>query len=111
MAYFRCEKKAPIVVRGTAKKTTTASTKVTLGFRPTFVMYYNITNANAVHSIVMWDSNRPNYQVYSYNNQVSLPMPSTNANILASIDADGFTVNKSSSLALSATIEYIAIKE
>lgn len=100
-----------IVVRGTAEKTATDSTKVTLGFKPTFVMFYNISNSNTIHSIVMWDSSRPNVQVYSYGNQVDVAMPYSNPNLLASIDNDGFTVNRSSSFAIAQSIEYIAIKE
>ena len=100
-----------IVVRGTAEKTTTTTTKVTLGFKPTFVMYYNITQTNTVHSTVMWDSSRPNVQNYSYNNSIGLAMPNTSVYVIASIDDDGFTVNRSGGFGIAKTIEYIAIKE
>ena len=111
MAYFRCEKKAPIVVRGTGTKTTTATTKVTLGFRPSFVMMYNhnSTSGDVIHTVT-WDSTRASVQVFSYQNQVSYAFPSTSANVLASIDDDGFTVNKSSA-GTALPFSYIAIKE
>ena len=112
MAYIPCRigGGGTTVVRGTASKTTTASTKITLGWKPTFVMIYNITNANAIHSTLIWDSARPNVQQYSYGNNVNLSMPTTSVNQIASIDDDGFTVNKSGTAVL-ASIEYIAIKE
>lgn len=98
-----------VVVRGTAQKTLTDPTKVTLGFKPSFVMFYNINNTDAIQAIIMWDSSRPNVQVYSYNNQLNVAMPYSGANLLASIDNDGFTVNRSSSFAIAQSIEYLAI--
>lgn len=95
-------------VRGTASKTTADTTKVTLGFKPTFVMYYNLNASNAILATVIWDSARPDVQQYSYSNSINVAMPTGQVNLIASIDNDGFTVNKSGA-ATWATIEYIAI--
>ena len=97
------------VVRGNGTKTTTDTTKVTLGFRPSFVMMYDRNStSDGINYTATWDVARPNVQVYSYNNQVDLAFPSTSPNVLGSIEDDGFIVNKASGTAV-LNFDYIAI--
>ena len=98
------------VVRGTENWSTSGTTKVTLGFRPSYVMYYVIKNTGAVSETIIWDSKYPNVQRRSYANTMENAMPSTDAYCIASIDSDGFTVNKSNGVGYANTLEYIVIR-
>ena len=96
-------------VRGTGVKSTTDTTKITLGFRPSFVMMYDKnTTSGGILYVAIWDSARANNQIFSYQNQVDFAMPASNPNVLASIDDDGFTVNRASAATV-VNFEYIAM--
>lgn len=77
---------------GTFTSTTTNTTKCTCGFQPTYIAVFDPVTRNC--NIYNADYNSSQYMYGSANGTSLKNLPSTGTNELASIDNDGFTMNK-----------------
>lgn len=98
---------APTAVSGVAILSTSTTTKITLGFKPSYVALCGATR-NAPISVYNKDVSTTSYFSSSSSYAASYNLPSSEVGRFYTIDDDGFTVNKASASTTTA-LYYFAI--
>lgn len=92
-----------------------ATTKVTLGYKPSF-LFIIVTNSSSnpitgnSFMACYYDANYSTTQVRVGSSAHTLPLPISQTNAIISVDSDGFTFGKVSSVTTYSHIKYYAIK-